>query len=95
MDGKICPVCKMGFSRKDNMLRHHRNKHGIIQPYLPRVVLSYSKDQTALAICTAETNGSMTFYGRVLAFNQADELKLKYKNENKLKRTAVKVAKCD
>ncbi|VDI24851.1 Hypothetical predicted protein [Mytilus galloprovincialis] len=31
------------------------------------VVLSYSKDEVALAICTAETNGSMTFYGRVLA----------------------------
>ncbi|CAG2214066.1 unnamed protein product [Mytilus edulis] len=29
-----CPVCKIGFSRKDNMLRHHRNKHGISQSYL-------------------------------------------------------------
>lgn len=31
------------------------------------VILTYSKDEVALAICTVETNGSMSFYGRVLA----------------------------
>ena len=29
MDDKTCPVCKLRCSRKDVMLRHYRNKHGI------------------------------------------------------------------
>ena len=33
MDDKTCPVCKLQFSRKDVMMRHHRNKHGITEPY--------------------------------------------------------------
>lgn len=33
MEGLTCPECHLTFSRKDIMLRHNRNKHGINHPY--------------------------------------------------------------
>ncbi|VDI24850.1 Hypothetical predicted protein [Mytilus galloprovincialis] len=35
------------------------------------VVLSFSKDEVALSICTSETNGPMSFYARVRAVRRA------------------------
>jgi hypothetical protein len=33
MDSTTCSKCLVKFSRKDVMLRHNRNKHGITHPY--------------------------------------------------------------
>ena len=32
-----CPECDMEFSRKDALIRHNRNKHGINQAYPPSI----------------------------------------------------------
>ena len=72
MMSTTCTECDMAFSRKDAMLRHNRNRHGITHPYqTPPTPLTerytppppqYSQGNEEEPYCILKTNNPYTFY---------------------------------